>query len=157
VVVSLLFVRCGLIGRLRRFLERDKRQPVLVRLAGVGAFALALLASRALLTAPVGRLAEAGADVLPGVGLALLTGAPLQWLVRRRPRTWTWIAAPAAAVLIPAAGWLPYALALGPATSSLSAGAVRSGLEALTRDAHVSAAIVQTGAPGFVADVAGGL
>jgi len=159
IAVSVAVARGGLIGRLRLAIERNGPNPWLVRTAGVGAFALTVLAARALTDAIAGQPpVQAASGVLPGVGLAIIVLTPLQWLIRSRPRTWPWIAGTAAGVAILAATWLPYALSLGAATRPLPNGPVRAGLETMSRQAGLSSPFLGlSDDPAFVADVSGGL
>jgi STE24 endopeptidase len=81
----------------------------------------------------------------------------LQWLIRRRPRTWPWIAGGLLGLAIFAAGWGPYALSAGPAASPLPPGPARAALLRLIADARIPARQVYVAAdPGFMVDVTGG-
>jgi len=163
--------RAGLMGRLRSVVETATPRPWLASALCAGALALIL----ALANVPVGafanwridlargagggllaHLGQSATGVLPSVVETLVFAPPIYWLMRRAPRAWPWIVGGALSATILAGGWLPYALASGPALAPAPAGAVREGVARLITDAGLPArTILASPDPAFDADVAG--
>jgi STE24 endopeptidase len=164
--------RADLMGRLRAAVETAKPRPWLTSALSAGVLALIL----ALANVPIdafaswridlahgvaggglfAHLGQGAAAVLPSVVEGVVLAPPLYWLMRRAPRAWPWIAGGAFAVVILAAGWLPYALASGPALAAAPAGAVRDGVARLIAEAGLpTRTILASPDPSFDADVAG--
>ena len=167
-----LVSRAGLVRRLRGAVETAAPRPWLTSALCAGVLALVL----ALANVPVdafaswrvdlargvagggllAHLARSAAGVLPSVVEALVLAPPLYWLMRRAPGTWPWIAGGAFAAVILAAGWLPFALASGPALAPAPAGVVRDGVARLVAEVGLPPhTILASADPGFDADVAG--
>jgi len=164
ILICWLILRTGVLARLRSRIERLQPRPWLVSLAGAAAF----LGLFALLWMPWSAFTawREGQPVIDHVAGALsATLAPLlsasilvtllYALKRRAPRNWWAWAGGAAAGLVIATVWLPYALAAGPAQlPAVPPGAAREGLMALIRDAGLPAHQVYVGS-GPDADVTG--
>lgn len=156
-LICWLVLRTGVLARLRRRIERVRPRPWLASAATTAAF----LALFALLWAPWSAFMawREGARALPAAPAPLLIALILVTLLyalrRRAPRSWWAWAGGAAAGLVIAAVWLPYALAAGPAQlPAVPPGAAREGLMTLIRDAGLPAHQVYVTA-GPDADVTG--
>jgi STE24 endopeptidase len=176
IALCLLILETGVLGRVRGGIERDRPRPWLTGAALAGLFAILLLAVKSPFDAFVAwrgdillhqaggapatftaHLSEALSGIAPIVVLAAVLIPVMQWLARRRPRTWPMIAGAALAVLLLGYGWAPYALSSGPAMAPLPAGPVREGVLSLIRETGLPATeVYQSAEPGMNADVTGG-
>jgi STE24 endopeptidase len=177
VAVCVLVARSGMFARLRRTLEANRPRPWLVAAALAGGLALALGVVNAVVGGaaawrgeallqesgsppPAGlaaHVAAAASGILPDVMLAVLLVPPLLWLMRRKPRSWPLIVGAGVIAMILALGWLPYALAAGPALGPAPPGPARDGVIRLIAETGLPAPGVLTSPdPGFDADVTGG-
>jgi STE24 endopeptidase len=176
VAVSALVLRSGLLGRLRRAIERDGPRPWLTSAALACAFALILLVVKTpfdaandwwndqILHRAGGTAAGYGAHLsqaMAGAGqllcAAVIVAPILLWLARRAPKRWPLIAGGAAIALCLGIYWVPYALSAGPAMSPLPAGPMRQAMLSLVHDAGIPASeIYRSTDPGVDVDVTGG-
>ena len=174
VTVSLLVLKSGVLGRLRRSIERDGPRPWLAGAAVGGAFALILLVLKTPFDAANGwwtdRLLHAAAagSFAAHLSRAVANGAQLLcaavivvplllWLARTRPKSWPLIAGAAAIALSLGLFWTPYAVSSGPVMSPLPAGPVRTAMLDLVRAAGIPAAeIYRSTDPNVDVDVTGG-
>ncbi|MFI4974865.1 MAG: M48 family metalloprotease [Caulobacterales bacterium] len=152
--IALFAQRLGLLARLRDAVQHQGPRPWLAGAVCAGAFTLAVVLAKAPFDAVFGwrgdRLLHGAAAFAPRLKDAFASGmtlllpvvvlAPLlQALMRRLPRTWWAWSGGAAAALILAFGWLPYALAPGQGGAPLEPGPMRDGLMRLVHDAGVPA------------------
>lgn len=151
ILICWLILKTGVLGKLRRWIERGQPRPWLATLACAAAFLTlfallitpwdALIAWRqslapgALEFDPVDFAVDAfRAELAPLTAIALLLSV-IYALVRRAPRRWWLWSGGVAATLIVASVWLPYALASGPANlPPVPAGPTRDGLIRLAHD-----------------------
>ena len=177
IAVCVLVARSGLFKRLRQTLEANGPRPWLVVATEAGglAFALGVVGAAIggvtawrvdeLLQAGGGQpaaglaahLASAASGILPDVVLAVLLVPPLLWLMRLRPKSWPLIGGGGVMAAILALGWLPYALAAGPALGPAPPGPAQRGVMRLIAETGLPAhGVLISPDPTFDADVAGG-
>jgi STE24 endopeptidase len=176
IAVALLVLETGLLGRVRRRIERDGPRPWLSGAVLAGLFAAIVLIFKTpfdafvawrgdILLHQAGGVADsfqshlaAAHDWAPAIlSAAIVLVPPLQWLIRRRPRTWPLIVGAPLAVAILAIGWLPYALSSGPAMAPLPAGPTREALLDLIHRTGIPVdQIYRSKDPSMDADVTGG-
>jgi Zn-dependent protease with chaperone function len=172
--VAVLLARLGAPVALARRIDAARPRPWLAVAAAAGVTALALASAKALVDAGVAWrlaailgmrpapsfaacLAAAASQVLPSVAAAVVLVPPLAWLIRRRPKSWPLIVGGAAAALILALGWLPYALSAGPAGGPAPPGPVQASVAQLMAQTGLPApAVLLAPDPGLDADVTGG-
>lgn len=178
--LCLVVARSGVLTRLRSRMETPERpRPWLVAAVSAGLLAFVLAAVNAAIGAVTAwrgdlilargggappaaslaaHLAYAASGILPAVFLAALLVPPLLWLIRRLPRAWPLVAGGVVAAAILALGWLPYALAAGPAPPPAPPGPAQAGVARLIAETGLPAhAVLASPDPSFDADVTGGL
>ncbi len=183
--LALLLAGCAFATRIRALpritasIEAQKPRPWLTATAAAGALTLFLAGLKGVFDAAAGwwgdAVLTAGGGVPPGAGfatrlqaaiagaatvtLAAIVFVPIVvWLMRRLPRAWPFVFGAAATGVVLTLGWLPYALALGPALGPLPPGPLRSGLAQLIATAQLPARdILIDPDPASITDVTGGL
>ena len=157
-LVSLLALKIGALGRLRGLVDPDGRKPWIAGAVTAAAFTGALLIA----TAPFALMQGAAPIELAGSDARALLAAIAGWAVffavaRVRPTTWWAWLGPAAAAAMVAYAWCPYVMDGGAAPAPAPAGPVTAAVEQLIAETGLPAAGVQLepGA-GFDADVTGG-
>lgn len=177
VAAAAIVARAGLLGALTRRINAARPRPWLAGAAAAGALALALAFGTALadgiagwrvdaILAAGGGAPSAGlvahleatlAGVLPRVAAAIILVPPLAWLMRRRPGSWPLFVGAAAAALILALFWLPYASSAWPDDGPAPPGPTRDAVVRLIAETHLPATTVRFEAdPSFDVDVTGG-